>query len=111
MYFLRYFKSGGADYDPRQKHWAELKCDVCGNLHQIEVTGTKMGRFNPDEDLVCPSCGMKDFMDRRNQIRSKIARLTESRDRIDVEISELLVELESDTVEVVHNTEVFRMLS
>lgn len=107
MYFVQYFFAGGREHDPRRKEWAEFKCDVCGNKHHLEATASKKDniRAKEHESIKCPHCGVIDFDDRKKQIESKIARLAESKSKIDIEIEQLLRELESDSYNLYENYE------
>lgn len=109
MYFVRFFMNG-PKYDARTKEWAEMKCDVCGNEHHIDVTRSK-SKFEVEKEIKCPHCGMVDFEDRESQIKSKIARLTEEKSKIDVEIEQLFKEFETKTVDVEANREILRTMS
>jgi hypothetical protein len=41
MIFVRTYKGGGADHDPRQKTWAEFHCDVCGENEDVDIQYTE----------------------------------------------------------------------
>lgn len=69
MYYVRTFKSGGGDHDPRQKRWAEYRCH-CGHEHQVDITRNK--KFDETVDILCPSCKTMSLDDDINKIEMEI---------------------------------------
>jgi len=107
MYFVRTYKSGGADHDPRQKTWAEFHCSICGNDHNIDVTSTYK-TFDFQRERVCPHCKQLNSEDRKKNIQAEIDKLTEDKRKIDIKIKQLIKELESDTIEIEFNRNLYR---
>lgn len=98
MYFVRTYKSGAPDYDPRQKEWAEFHCDVCGEDSDLEVTN-RTSQFDFKRERMCPHCKQTNPEDRIKNIEAQINKLTKERKRIEVEIESLIKSLEKDNVQ------------
>lgn len=92
MYFVRTYKNGCGDYDPRQIIWAEFHCSVCGEDTDINVTRT-MTTFQFDRDRVCPHCHCLDPSDKAKNLQSQLDKLTTDKSRIEVEIEKIEREL------------------
>lgn len=93
MYHVKTFKGGGANHDPRQKTWAEFKCDVCGHEEHVDITG-RTGTFQFNVSRLCPKCNCHGKNDRLIAIKKEIEELTSTKDNIEVTINELTEELE-----------------
>ena len=94
MYFTRTYKSGGADHDPRQIHWAEFMCSVCGEESEINIT-YRESTFDFERERKCPHCGQLNPEDHAKSIKAAIEKLTAEKSRIEVRIEQLTQELES----------------
>jgi len=91
MEFVRTYKSGGEDYDPRQIKWAEFNCTVCGEETNIDVTAN--GSFDYERVRECPHCKSFGKDDYKNNIKKKIKSLTMQQSKIQVEIDKAIREL------------------
>lgn len=87
MYFVRTFKTGCGDYDPRQKKWAVYKCSICGKETEIDITYN--GTFDYSCDRRCPHCKSLGKDDRLNNIKAEIETLTEKKSEIQIKIDKL----------------------
>jgi len=67
--------------------------------------------IDPKKEIVCPHCKMLDFNDRKEQIKAKIARLTETKSKIEIEIEQLFRDLETDSVKVEANRDILKLMS
>lgn len=92
MHFVRTYKGGGANYDPRQKHYAVYHCEVCGSDEDVDITG-RAHQVQFDKPRRCPKCKMIDKNDRIFSVRKEIERLTATQDDISVQIEQLTTEL------------------
>ena len=92
-YFVRQYKSGGADHDPRQKYWAVFHCDVCGDDEDVDITG-RQHTFQFNASRLCPKCLCHGKNDRLIAIKKEIEELTSTKDNIEVTIEKLIAELE-----------------
>ncbi len=93
MYYLRSYTSGGADYDPRQKLWAEFHCNACGENSDIDITSTRH-TFQFDRERKCHHCGCVNPEDKVLNLQAQIDKLTADKERINVEIDRLCNEIE-----------------
>ncbi len=92
MYFLRTYKAGGGDHDPRQIIWAEFQCH-CGEKTDFNITTNKTFDFQRIRKCpVCKSFGEDDFI---NSLRIERLRLFEEREKINVKIFEIDKKIES----------------
>jgi hypothetical protein len=92
MRFVRVFKSGGEDYDPRQHRVAEWACDVCKYVHWEghinEATLDKMAKKK------CPKCGSYSVQDRINALKLRKTELDKEQIRIQQEKTNVQKEIE-----------------
>lgn len=88
MYFKRRYKSGGEDYDPRQKHWAEFVCSNCDHIEDVDISGGKAATFDFSRERLCPKCNTYGPDDYKKNLMAEIDKLTAARKRIDIEIEE-----------------------
>lgn len=95
MYIKRDFKGGGANHDPRQKHWVEFVCD-CGHEEHVDITGRE-STFRFDQIRKCPKCKSFGRHDKEIALKEQIKKLTETKTTIDVEIERLTEELKQIT--------------
>lgn len=80
-YYVRTYKSGAGDYDPRQIIWAQYLCFDCNKKTDIRIPDIKTFRF---ADVPCSHCGSVKAGDRyaalsaeRNRLQNEVAtRLT-----------------------------------
>lgn len=96
MYHTRTYKSGGADYDPRQLTWAVFHCDACGKDEEVNIT-SRIGTFQFNVSRKCPHCKSFGKDDRIIALRKEIDTLTSSKANIDVMIEQLTEQLSSLT--------------
>ncbi|MDD5651736.1 MAG: hypothetical protein PHF86_15175 [Candidatus Nanoarchaeia archaeon] len=96
MYFVKTYKAGGADYDPRQKIWALYRCSLCKKESLIEVTRT-IDTFDFSVERRCEKCGMINSDDRVINMKAQIDKLTMEKSRIQVQIEKLETELNEVT--------------
>jgi len=96
MYFVRTYKSGGEDWDPRQKIWAEFHCALCDEDSDIDVTRV-MDTFQFDRERKCPHCGCLDADDREKNLKAQLEKLTHDKSKIEVEIEKIERELNDCT--------------
>lgn len=101
MYFVRTYKSGGADYDPRQQIFAEFECSVCGEKTDVNVTTNKT--FDYSRIRKCPHCKSFDETDQLNSLKKEVELLIEQRENINKKIFELNNKIES--FEIIYNSE------
>jgi len=95
MYFVKKFGSAlnTTRRDPRDKLWAEFKCDVCGHVHNIDVS-TTFHTFNFDAVRSCPKCHSLGTDDRLKNIQTQVEQLTEKKSEIQIKIDQLCREAE-----------------
>lgn len=98
MYFVRKYKSGGGDYDPRQKRWAVFHCALCGHDEDINITRTE-STFQYDRERRCPACGQLNAGDREKNLKAQLEKLTHEKSKIEIEIEKLVRELNEITQE------------
>jgi DNA-directed RNA polymerase subunit RPC12/RpoP len=92
MYFVRFFKSGGENYDARQKINAVYKCVSCGHEHwEPDVNPAYL---NTQEEKRCPKCGCLNLEDRRINLISKKNSLEAKKIDIDQELIKITAEIE-----------------
>jgi DNA-directed RNA polymerase subunit RPC12/RpoP len=91
MYYVRTFKSGAGDYDPRQRIWAVYKCALCDKETEIDIT--RVERSFQFRERVCPHCGQLNAEDKVINLKAQINKLTVDKSRIEVEIGRLEREL------------------
>lgn len=101
MYYLRQFKGGGGDQDPRQKLWGEFKCDTCGKLEWVEIKQPNL--FQYDKIITCPKCGSKGKDDLIKALETKKTQLELEHVRIKAEIEKVIKELDSFKQEALCN--------
>ena len=89
MYFNRTYKGGGADHDPRQKHWAEFICSSCGNVEDIDITG-RSSEFDFNRVRKCPKCKALNPDDYKKNLESEIEKLSIAKNNIDIQIEECI---------------------
>lgn len=76
MKYLRTFKGGAADHDPRCKTWAEFKCENCGHIDCLDITANHT--FNKYKPRICPKCKTYSEEDLNNNIKKEIEELTKT---------------------------------
>lgn len=91
MIFVREFESGFG-HDPRNKWYAVYKCDACGHEDYIHMPMPSIFNRNPRK---CPKCHCLRAEDLRKSLAIKKAQLEAERARLDREIAELVVEMET----------------
>ena len=95
MKYTREFLSGSKT-DVRSKWFAVFSCDECGKESFIEMWDKfRFDKINPRECPYCHSYGKEDYI---NNLKTKIADLTKTRSRIDVEIEQLTKEVQQKEV-------------
>ena len=92
MYFKRFFKSGGKDYDPRQHYNAEFICTACNNIEWYP--NVKPDSFDT-EDRLCPECKSMGVEDRKNKLLAKKKNLEDQENKIRKEIEGIIKELDT----------------
>ena len=92
MYFNRTYKGGGADHDPRQKHWAEFICSSCGNVEDIDITG-RSSEFDFNRVRKCPKCKALNLDDYKKNLESEIEKLSIAKKECIRKIQELDTEM------------------
>jgi len=97
MYFVRMYKNGCGNYDPRQRTWAVYHCSVCGEDTDIDVTRV-MSTFQFDRDRKCPYCGCVSPDDKEKNLKAQLNKLTTQKSRIQIEIDK--IERELNEIEV-----------
>ena len=97
MYFVREYKGGGADYDPRQKHYAEFNCLVCNKLSDIDITG-RADTFDFQRERICLHCGQKSPQDSLLNLKAQIEQLTQQKNNLAIKIDQLIREAEQLTL-------------
>jgi rubredoxin len=101
MFFKRKYKSGGADYDPRQRVWAEFVCSNCGHIEDIDISGGKEATFIFDQERLCPKCHTYNSDDYKKNLQAEIEKLTLSKRNIEVQIEECIRKMdESESKEI-----------
>lgn len=93
MKFVRTYKSGGGDNDPRQKTWAEFQCSECGEKHDIDIT--RNASFDFAKERKCPACGCVSHADRIFNLKAEVEKLTVTKSKLEVQIASLCEEIES----------------
>ncbi|MBD3260255.1 MAG: hypothetical protein GF334_01035 [Candidatus Altiarchaeales archaeon] len=93
MFFVRKYTSGAGDYDPRQRRWAEFHCALCGHDEDYDITRTEL-TFQYDRERRCPACGQLNADDREKNLKAQLAKLTNDKSKIEVEIEKLMRELD-----------------
>jgi len=93
MYYVRRYTAGGMDYDPRQKHWAVYHCDNCGEDVDIDIT-RHFETYDLSTPKKCPHCKCLDPEDHEKNLKSKIKDLTLKKNRIQIEIDQIIRELD-----------------
>lgn len=92
MYYVRTFKGGGQDYDPRQKRFAEYLCDVCGKIECFDITTN--ATFNFTKARKCPKCGSLGEEDYKRNIQQQIDKIISDIDKAQKKKEELEKELQ-----------------
>lgn len=80
-YYVRTYKSGAGDYDPRQITWAQYHCADCNQKTDVRIPDVRTFRYT---DVPCEHCGSVKAGDRyaalsaeRNRLQNEVAlRLT-----------------------------------
>ena len=93
MYFVRFFKSGGADYDARQRTNAEYKCVSCSHVHW--EPGVNPAYLNIQNEKKCPKCGCLNLEDKKRNLIFKKASLVTQKNEIDKELARVAAEIEN----------------
>jgi DNA-directed RNA polymerase subunit RPC12/RpoP len=92
MYFVRFFKSGGENYDPRQKITAVYKCLSCGNEHW--ESGANPAYLNTKEEKRCPKCKCLHLEDERKNLFFKRDFLETQKKQIEMELAQVQAHIE-----------------
>jgi len=93
MYYVRKYKSGAGDHDPRQIYWAVFHCDVCGEDSDINVTST-IQTFDFGRVRKCPSCKSVGKGDYLRNLKVKKEELFDKRITLQIEIDRVCAEIE-----------------
>lgn len=93
MKFVRTYKSGGSDNDPRQKTWAEFACTVCGEKQDIDIT--RNASFDFTKERKCLKCGCTGEADRVFNLKKEVEKLTETKSKLEIQIASLCEEIEN----------------
>jgi formiminotetrahydrofolate cyclodeaminase len=94
MKFVKFFKNGAADYDPRQKTFAEFTCENCNHVLDIDVTGFSKS-FNISKPRACPNCKCINASDYVSNLQKEIEKLTEQKNEIQIRIDNMIKEIET----------------
>ena len=106
MYFLRKYGSGvnSTRTDPRDKIFAEYKCDSCGYVADIDIT--RSPSFDFQEPRKCPSCKSVGSSDRIKNLKTEIEELTKQENKIQIKIDSLCREVDELTHKVCSNEDI-----
>jgi hypothetical protein len=96
MYFVKTYKSGGEDYDPRQRTWALFKCGLCNKDNVIDITRIK-DTFDFSCERRCEKCGMINSEDKILNMKAQLNKLTVEKSRIQIQIEQIERELNEAT--------------
>lgn len=97
MKFIRKFGSGvnTKSADPRDKIWAEFKCDLCNESTDIDITNV-IQTFQFHVERRCPNCKQINVEDRKQNLQHQIDKLTQDKSKIEIEIQTLIDELNEE---------------
>lgn len=91
MYYIRSFIGGGANYDPRQRKYAEYLCDNCNHIECFDITCNPT--FNFTKSRRCPKCGSLGVDDYKLNIKKQIDQIISDIDKAQKKKEELEKEL------------------
>lgn len=100
MYYVRKYKSGGGDYDPRQRIWAVFHCAACDTDNDIDITRV-LQTFQFDRDRKCPQCGCVCPEDKTKNLQAQLNKLLSDKSKIEIEIDKIEREL-NETKEILN---------
>lgn len=93
MHFIKLTGSAlTTNTDPRCKLWAEFHCDLCDKNSWVDVT-SRRASFDFERERRCSHCGQISSVDRELNLKANIDRLTQEKNRIQVQIDTLINEL------------------
>jgi hypothetical protein len=99
MYFVKTFKAGGSDYDPRQKIWATYHCSLCNKDSYIDITRV-IQSYDYSEERRCTHCHAINSEDKFINLKAQLDKLTTEKSRLQIEIDKIERELNEATKQV-----------
>ena len=93
MYFVRTFKNGYQEHDPRRKRFAEYKCSNCGETEWVEIYWNSI--VDTTRQIKCDHCNSYGKDDYLNNLISKKGELEKQKTKLEEEIVKLSKEIES----------------
>jgi hypothetical protein len=100
MVFKREYKGGGADHDPRQKHYFVYVCNCCGHEVDLDVTA-RSHTIDKSKERECPKCHQKSPNDYVNVLKVQLEVLTQAKNKTEIEIEKTIREIEEFSKKVV----------